>query len=154
MRMRVTVPAASLLGALALACRGASAQDSGSYVEGGRLEEMTSPAVLVSPSFEPGWWLAIMDALDAMRGLRGRRVPTLAARQVDLSAASAPTDLLTYWQELPQVTHTLPAQLDLRFGPVHGLPVRIEPSTAWVADLRDESGDLLGTGVTLPWLVP
>ena len=151
MRMRLTLLTVSLLGALTLPCRAALAQASGSPIEGGRVEEL---AALTSPSLEAGWWRSITDALDAMRGLRGHRIPPLVAGQVDLSTLSAPTELLTYWQELPHVAPTPPRRLELRFGRVYGMPIRVEPVTASVADLRDESDELLGAWVTFPWLVP
>ena len=70
------------------------------------------------------------------------------------SASRAGRVAVLNWQELPQATHKSLRLLDLRFGPVCGTPVQIEPVTASVSDLRAESGELLGVGVTLPWLVP
>ncbi len=154
MRRRVTLLTASLLGVLALPSPSAWAQDLGSHVQGDRVKEMISREILMSPSLEVGWWRAITTALDGMRGLRGHRIPPLTARQVDLGASLAPTEAITYWQQLPPVTRRLPFRLDLRFGPVRAVALPFEPVTAWVADLRGESGDLLGAGATLPWLVP
>jgi len=146
---------ASLLGALALLpCRAASAQGAGRLDEVFPVAAIPSPAVPFSPPLKPGWWRAITDALDAMRGLRGRRIPPLVARLVDLRVAPVIEDPLTRWQDLPQVTEAPPWRLELRFGAVKGVPLRIEPLTAAVADMRGESGELLGAEVTWPWLVP
>ena len=139
----------SLIGALAwLPCRVASAQGAGRLVEGFPL------AAIGSPSLEPGWWHTVTDALDAMRGLRGRRIPALVARQVDLRAALAPANPLMHWRDLPPLAQPPPRPLELRFGPLQGGPLRTEPVTASLLDLRGESGDLLGVRVTWPWRVP
>lgn len=156
MRTRVSIVTASLLGIMAmLPCRAASAEEPERYVDGLGVEKTTTPPMVVfSPPLEPGWWRAITAALDGMRGLRGRRIPPAAAKQVDLHLASERPDRPLRWQELPPVTRRSPYRLELRLGPVHGMPVQVEPLTASIVDLRGESGELLGAWMTLPWLVP
>jgi len=155
MKTQTSMLAASLLGALAmLPCRVASAQGAEVRVDGIGAERTTAPALFLS-SLEPGWWQAITERLDAMRGLRGRRIPPSAARQVDLPIVSAtPPKAAALWQASLPPTQASPHLLALRFGPVDGMPVGIAPVTVSTTDGRGESGELLGARVTLPWLVP
>ena len=157
MKTHAGMVTAWVVGALALLPgRVASAQGPEVPVGGLDVDKMTAPA-LFSSSLAPGWWRSITDALDAMRGLRGRRIPLAAARQVDLRAATALPELPVGWQDLPSATPTAPHLLALRFGPVDGTPVQIEPlslSPGATADSRREPGELLGARIALPWLVP
>ena len=155
MRTRIRVVTSWLLGALALLpCRAALAQDSDVRTGDFHMDGMTLPMMRASPSFEAGWWGAITDALDALRGLRGRRISAVAKLQVDLRMVVGLRAPLAQWQDVPPVAAKQLYRLTLQVGPLRGAPVRFEPATASIVDLRGESGELLGAGLTLPWILP
>jgi hypothetical protein len=154
MMMRTSVLGALLLGAGALLlCRPASAQGPSRQAEELGLQADLPPELAPSPALAAGWWRAITDELDLMRGLRGRRVLEAAAQQVHLLAAPAATDRLALYEDV-LVTRPLSRRLELHLGPVRGTPVWIEPVTLSDGDARGETGQLLGVEMPLPWMVP